>query len=214
MAKIANYQLTDDELEAIEKAIRQDKRPEVRQRGIAIRLLHLGHKPEEVAEMQAVSQPTIYGWWKRFQKGGGDELANKPRSGRPMKADEGYIALLEQVVEQEDGPVNQVENPFDKGAAHDRRKRVGERAAEHLLCQRARTLRRQRVQVQRGTRHIGIQREGELAAVVAVTPAEEHSKWHITDIARERNQQFLGIRIQPMDIFQDEKHWLTKTLNL
>jgi putative transposase len=64
-------------------------------------LLHLGHKPEEVAEMQAVSQPTIYGWWKRFQKGGVEELANKPRSGRPMKADEGYIALLEQVVEQE-----------------------------------------------------------------------------------------------------------------
>lgn len=101
MAKKGNYHLTDDELKEIEQAIRSDKRPEVRQRGIAIRLLHLGHKPVEVAEMQAVSQPTIYGWWKRFQTGGVEGLANRPRSGRPMKADEAYIAKLERVIEQE-----------------------------------------------------------------------------------------------------------------
>ena len=45
--------------QAVEAAIRRDKRPEVRQRCTAIRLLHLGHKPEQVAEMQAVSIPTI-----------------------------------------------------------------------------------------------------------------------------------------------------------
>ena len=101
MAKKGTYHLTDGELKEIEQAIRSDKRPEVRQRGIAIRWLHLGHKPVEVAEMQAVSQPTIYGWWKRFQTGGVEGLANRPHSGRPMKADEAYIEKLEKVIEQE-----------------------------------------------------------------------------------------------------------------
>jgi hypothetical protein len=44
------YQLKPKELAEIEKAIRQDKRAEVRQRAIAIRLLHLGQKPGAVAE--------------------------------------------------------------------------------------------------------------------------------------------------------------------
>ena len=101
MAKARDYHLKDEELVELEKAIRQDKRPEVRQRCTAIRMLHLGHKAEEVAEIQMVSKPTIYGWWKRWCAGGVEELANKPRSGRPAKADEGYIALMEEVVEQE-----------------------------------------------------------------------------------------------------------------
>ena len=36
----------------------QKKRQEVRQRATVIRLLHLGYKPEEVAEQQMVSVPT------------------------------------------------------------------------------------------------------------------------------------------------------------
>jgi transposase len=101
MAKVRNYHLKDDELAQLEAGIRRDKRPEVRQRCTAIRLLHLGHKAKEVAQIQAVSKPTIYGWWKRWCAGGVEGLANKPRSGRPQKADESYIALVEEVVEQE-----------------------------------------------------------------------------------------------------------------
>ena len=101
MAKARDYHLNEDELAQLERAIRRDKRPEVRQRSIAIRLLHLGHKAEEVAQMQAVSKPTVYGWWKRWIAGGLEGLANKPRSGRPQKADENYIALVQEVVEQE-----------------------------------------------------------------------------------------------------------------
>jgi transposase len=100
MAKMRNYHLKDDELAQLEVSIRRDKRPEVRQRCTAIRLLHLGHKAEEVAQMQAVSKPTIYGWWKRWCASGVEGLANKPRSGRPPKADETYIARVEEVVEQ------------------------------------------------------------------------------------------------------------------
>jgi transposase len=49
-----------------------------------LQMLHLGHKPVEVANMQAVTTPTIYLGINRWRSGGLDELANKPRSGRPL----------------------------------------------------------------------------------------------------------------------------------
>ena len=79
MPRAQDYHLNDQELQTIETAIRHDKRVEVRQRCMAIRLLHMGHKPEQVAEMQAVSKPTIYGWVKRWKQGGIDGLATRPR---------------------------------------------------------------------------------------------------------------------------------------
>ena len=101
MPRAQDYHLKDHELQAIETAIRHDKRVEVRQRCMAIRLLHLGHKPEQVAEMQAVSIPTVYSWTKRWRRGGVEELATKPRSGRPAKANEAYEKLVAEVVEKE-----------------------------------------------------------------------------------------------------------------
>jgi transposase len=114
MAKARDYHLKKGELAELEIAIRRDKRPEVRQRSMAIHLLHLGHKAEDVAQMHSVSKPTIYGWWNRWCAGGVEglanrpksgrpgieELANRPKSGRPPKADEAYIALVEEIVEQ------------------------------------------------------------------------------------------------------------------
>lgn len=101
MPKARSYRLTKTELRAVEAAIRRDKRPEVRQRCTAIRLLHLGHKPEEVARMQAVSIPTIYGWIDRWWAGGVEGMANRPKSGRPAKADEAYSRRLEEVIAKE-----------------------------------------------------------------------------------------------------------------
>lgn len=105
MPKAQEYHLTAKELKEIEKAIKHDRRSEVVQRGMAIRLLHLGHKPEEVAQMQAVSKPTIYGWFHRWQSGGVEALANRPKSGRPMKADDEYSQALEAVIEKEPSEV-------------------------------------------------------------------------------------------------------------
>ena len=59
MPKARDYPLSEEEWTGIETAIHHDKRPEVRQRGIAIRLLDPGQKPEQVAEMQAVCKPTL-----------------------------------------------------------------------------------------------------------------------------------------------------------
>jgi len=94
MPKAQEYQLTKEELKLVETAIKHDKRPEVVQRSMAVRLLHLGHKPEEVATMHAVSKPTIYGWFHRWQSGGIEALANQPKSGRPPKADDAYSLAL------------------------------------------------------------------------------------------------------------------------
>ena len=95
------YQLKPKELAEIEGAIRQKKRPEVRQRATVIRLLHLGQKPEAVAEQQMVSVPTIYNWHRLWREQGIEGLANKPKTGRPSKATEAYCQKLEEVLEKE-----------------------------------------------------------------------------------------------------------------
>ena len=95
------YQLKSKELAEIEKAMRQDKRAEVRQRATIIRLLHLGHKPGAVAEQQMVSVPTIYNWHKLWREQGIEGLANKPKTGRPSKATEGYCRKLEEMLGKE-----------------------------------------------------------------------------------------------------------------
>jgi transposase len=95
------YQLKPKELAEIEKAMRQDKRAEVRQRALVIRLVHLGQKPEAVAEQQMVSVPTIYNWHKLWREGGIEGLANKPKTGRPAKATAGYCQKLEEMLEKE-----------------------------------------------------------------------------------------------------------------
>ena len=105
MPKAQDYHLTKAELKLIETAIKHDKRPEVVQRSMVIRLLHLGHKPEEVAKIHAVSKPTIYGWFARWQSGGVEALANQPKSGRPPKADNAYSLALVEVIEKDPSEV-------------------------------------------------------------------------------------------------------------
>ena len=95
------YQLKAKELAEIEKTIRQDKRPEVKQRATIIRLLHLGQKPETVAEQQMVSVPTVYNWHKLWRIQGIEGLANKARPGRKPKATDEYCVKLEEVLSKE-----------------------------------------------------------------------------------------------------------------
>lgn len=96
-----NYKLSAEELAELEKGIRQEKRLEVRQRAVVIRMLHLGQKPEEIAEQQMVSVPTIYNWHKQWRKEGLEGLANKVRKGRKPKANDTYCTKLEEILEKE-----------------------------------------------------------------------------------------------------------------
>jgi transposase len=101
MPKQLNYTLTESELAIVREAIKRDRRPEVRQRAMALQLLHQGMKPDAVAETLAVSQASIYHWYARWLAGGLDALANQPKSGAPPKADEAYWQRVGEVVEQE-----------------------------------------------------------------------------------------------------------------
>lgn len=101
MPKKLSYQLTEEGLREIVEAIKHDKRPEVRQRAMGLRLLHEGKAAKAVAEFLSVSQPTVYDWHHRWQGQGVEGLANRPKSGRPMKANQNYVEILEQVVDQD-----------------------------------------------------------------------------------------------------------------
>jgi putative transposase len=101
MPKRLKYQLTTDELTDVRKAIASDKRAEVRHRAMAIQLLHQGMKPQEVADMLAVSLGSIYKWHARWREGGLNALADQPRSGAPPKADEAYWQRVGEIVEQD-----------------------------------------------------------------------------------------------------------------
>jgi len=99
MSRRVNFQLTDEQLGEVEQAINSSEHPEVRQRAIAIRMLHLGQTPEAVSQVVLVSANTIWTWHRRYRQSGLQGLADKPRSGRPHKADEGYLVKLEQLLE-------------------------------------------------------------------------------------------------------------------
>jgi transposase len=95
MSRRVSFTLSQDQLAEIEQAINYSPHPEVRQRAIAIRLLHLGPKPEPVAEMVAITANTIWTWHRRWRKAGIDGLADRPKPGRKTKADASYVGQLE-----------------------------------------------------------------------------------------------------------------------
>ena len=98
MSKKIEYELSEEELEIIEKAIKQDPRPKVRRRAPVIRLLHLGYKPGEVGELLSASVASIYRWHGQWRENGIDGIDDKPRSGRPKVATEEYCQKLEKVM--------------------------------------------------------------------------------------------------------------------
>jgi transposase len=101
MPKRIDFTLTEADLQVIAQAVKSDKRPEVRQRAMGLRLLHEGQSPQEVARLMDVSQPTVYSWHHRWCENRLEGLAKRPKSGRPRKADATYVALLEAVIEQD-----------------------------------------------------------------------------------------------------------------
>lgn len=99
MPKQINYQLNANELEAIKEAQRTSPDPRVRQRATGLRLLHLGKKPAEVAELLNVSQATVFNWHADWRAESIAGLSDKPRSGRPLLANEAYCAKVGAVIE-------------------------------------------------------------------------------------------------------------------
>ena len=98
MSRRVHFTLTNDQLAEIEQAINYSMHPEVRQRAIAMRLLHLGHKPEQVAEMVAITAHTIWTWHRRYRKQGIAGLEDKPKPGRKTKANNAYRQQLDEAL--------------------------------------------------------------------------------------------------------------------
>lgn len=101
MSRRIDFTLTVEQLAQLEQAINQSPYPEVRQRAIAVRMLHLGQHPEQVAQAVMVTSNTIYAWHKRWREQGLDGLRDGHRTGRPNKADRAYVQELERVLELE-----------------------------------------------------------------------------------------------------------------
>jgi len=101
MPKQVEFRLKETELSIIEESLKRSESTRVVKRATALRMLHLGQKPEQVSEVLSVSLPTIYGWFHRFRAEGEAGLDHQPRSGRPPTADESYIKELEETLETE-----------------------------------------------------------------------------------------------------------------
>jgi transposase len=101
MPKKNNYTLSTDELLTIEQAIKNDPDLRVRPRAQIIRLLHLGHPPQGVAELLSISRGQVYWWYNRWRDAGLSGLADQPRSGRPTIGDEPLMAELERLLESD-----------------------------------------------------------------------------------------------------------------
>lgn len=101
MSRLISFTLTNEQVAEVEQAINHAPQPEVRQRAIAIRLLHLGHAPEAVAAMLAVVPSTIWNWHRRYRAAGVEGLVNRPKSGRPAKADNEYLAEVERALDSD-----------------------------------------------------------------------------------------------------------------
>jgi len=103
MPRQIDFRLDETELSIIEESLKRSESARVVKRATAIRMLHLGQKPEQVSQVLSVSLPTIYGWFHRFRAEGQAGLEHQPRSGRPPTADESYIKELEETLETEPG---------------------------------------------------------------------------------------------------------------
>lgn len=100
MPKKIKYTLTTESEQDLVKALQTSKQPEVRRRATAIRQLHLGKKPQDVAEMFLVSVATIYNWWHRYQLLGEAGLANEVKQIPKRKVTLAYLAHIEEALAQ------------------------------------------------------------------------------------------------------------------
>jgi transposase len=96
-----DYKLKASEKAIIERAIKYDKRGQVRRRALALQLLDQGYGPSEVAKQVGVSRRSIYNWSEQFQAQGLVGLVDRPGRGRKRKANELYRQQLEAALAQE-----------------------------------------------------------------------------------------------------------------
>jgi len=98
MPKQNDYTLIEEELAQV-RAGMKSKPAKVAKRASVLHSLHLGYPPEEVAQIHQISLATVYNHFNRFKAEGSAGLADKPKVGRPPKADATYRQRLVEVLE-------------------------------------------------------------------------------------------------------------------
>lgn len=98
MPKQVDYTLTEEQLVEIAEGMKSHDK-NVAKRATMMHNLHQGYAPSEVADIHAVSTGTVYNWFNRYKAEGLAGLQNKPKSGRPPKADAAYRKRLVEVVD-------------------------------------------------------------------------------------------------------------------
>jgi transposase len=150
MPRTLIFHLDEQQETEIVQAMQRDKRPEVRQRATAVRLLGQGEKPKAVAETMAVSEVSIYAWWHRYQAGGIDGLANRPKGRPETRADAAYLQILRETIEQEPSALGY---DFAIWTTERLRDHLAQRTGVHLSVGYLRTLMRQLGYVYRRPKH-------------------------------------------------------------
>ena len=64
----------------------------------AIKLLAARLSGKQIADVLGVHPNTVYSWIRRYKAEGVGGLSDRPRSGRPPKADEKYLATLQDLM--------------------------------------------------------------------------------------------------------------------
>jgi len=101
MPRYKQYTLSEDELRAIHRVIREEKRAKVVRRATALRLLHEGHAPAVVAEVVQVSEATVYNWHRRWIEEGIGGLVPHAPPGRRVRAEASYWQAIETALESD-----------------------------------------------------------------------------------------------------------------
>jgi transposase len=95
MAARLHYTLTSQQQRLLKAAVA----PSVaHRRAQALLLLHEGYPPRLVAKAAAVSRSTVYVWRQRYLTEGVQGLADRPRTGRPLKGGGHYQQMLEEAL--------------------------------------------------------------------------------------------------------------------
>lgn len=105
MPKQNDYTLREEELKQVLEAVKSPI-ARVAKRALVLHSLHLGYAPEEIARIQDLSLATVYNHFNRFKAEGMVGLADKPKQGRPPKANADYRQRLLGLIES---------NPEDLG---------------------------------------------------------------------------------------------------
>lgn len=98
MPKQHNYTLSEEELKQVQVAMK-DKKVQVSRRASVVHSLHLGYKPQEVAQLHQISLASVYNHFNRFKSEGVQGLKTKPIPGRPSTATPAYRRRLLEVIE-------------------------------------------------------------------------------------------------------------------